>query len=61
MMSLLELEAGPLGDVVLICRRAVSEVRRAGELTLPLTNCSTLQSGPYTSPGQHSRADPGGA
>lgn len=27
-------------------------------LTLPLTNCSTWESGPCTLPGQHSRADP---
>ena len=30
------------------------------ELALPLTSCSSLQSGPYTSPEQHSRASPSG-
>lgn len=28
-----------------------------GELILPLTSCSTQESKPYTSPGQHSTAD----
>jgi len=31
---------------------------RAGELALPLLAQSTLESGPCTSPGQHSRASP---
>ena len=40
--------------------RADHEVRRVGELALPLTSCSTWQSGPCTSPGQPSRAGPHG-
>lgn len=30
---------------------------QVGELSLPLSNCNTLESGPCTSPGQHSKAD----
>ena len=36
------------------------EVLRAGEQALALTSCSTQESGPCTSPGQHSGADPSG-
>lgn len=34
------------------------EVIRRGELALLLINCSTQESGIYTSPGKHSRAGP---
>ena len=34
-------------------------VTRTGELTLPLTSCSTQESRPCTSPGEHSRAGSG--
>lgn len=40
--------------------RAGLEVRRTGELSLPLVNCSTQESDPYTSTGQHSRGGPEG-
>ena len=36
------------------------EVLREGELSLPLIGCSTRESGPCTSRGQHSRAGPEG-
>lgn len=32
--------------------------RQARELTLPFTSCSTWESGPCISPGQHSKTDP---
>lgn len=38
-------------------QRPGPEVIRAGELALPLTTCSTWESGPCTSPRRHSRAD----
>jgi hypothetical protein len=40
-------------------QRADPKVVKVGALALPLTCCSTRESGPYTSPGQHSRANPG--
>lgn len=36
------------------------DVINVGELSLPLTYCSTQERGSCTSPGNHSRADPGG-
>lgn len=47
----------PLAEV----RRAGPRVMRGNELTLPLASCHTQESVPYTSPGQYSRGDPGGA
>lgn len=45
----------------MLCRtRADPGDVRAGELSLPLSGCSTQDSRPYTSPGQHIRADPDG-
>ena len=41
-------------------RRDGPRVMRAGELFLPLTNCSNRERGPCILPGQHSSAGPGG-
>jgi hypothetical protein len=40
-------------------RIASPEIMRVWEVTLPITGCSTWENHPYTSPGQHSSADPG--
>lgn len=40
--------------------RAGPDVLRAGKLSLSLIICSTLESGPYTSTGQHRRDGPEG-
>lgn len=40
--------------------RASPEVVRVGELSLPLLYCSTRESAPYITPGQHSRVGPKG-
>jgi hypothetical protein len=49
-------------DVQGLCRAGSTPqwLWHVGELALPLTGCSTLESQPCTSPGQHSGADPGG-
>lgn len=60
-----EIRSGHAGDTLhpstsppLVVRRAVLEVMKTGVLSLSLTGCSTLESGSYISPGQHSGADP---
>lgn len=42
-----------------ICSRPAGRgAMRVGKLTLSLTSCNTWESRPWTSPGQHNRADP---
>lgn len=52
---------GMVGDVLsLPLATCGAEVRRAEELSLPLSDCSTQESGPYTLPGQHRGAGSSG-
>lgn len=51
---------GPWPLLLVVDKRAGPEVKREGKLTLPITNCSIVESGPYTFPGQHRRASPEG-
>jgi hypothetical protein len=39
-------------------RRAGPEIRRVGELAMPLTSCNTWKCVPYTLPGQQGRTGP---